>query len=80
MPLPPSEIHYLIRMKRTSVSELAKKWRVPLWDIYAVINRNSRVVHQHIREKLAAFLEVPVADIGREPRRPQPARRARKAA
>lgn len=70
MPLTPREIKRSLEDRETNASRWARENGFTAWQVRAVIHRNPEVVYPEIRKALAAFLGVPVSEVGREPRRP----------
>ena len=67
MALTPREIKRRIEdLGYDSVAQLAREWGETEWTLSAVINRNSRIVRQDMRERIAALIKVPVSEVGRD--------------
>jgi DNA-binding MurR/RpiR family transcriptional regulator len=72
MPLSATDIKVRILLNGDTIAGLARKWGTHQEAVSRVIHRRGYFVYPELREKLAKYLGVKVADVGREPLRPQP--------
>lgn len=75
MPPTPLEIKIEIMRRGDTIAGLARKWGCWDNDIHRVIQRTPGRALPEVRKRLARYLGVPVAEIGREAAR-KPKRRA----
>jgi len=74
MALSALEIKVEILKRGDTLAGLARKWNTTPEIVSRVVHRRYTFVYPEIRAKLAKYLGVPVAQVGREPQREKPAR------
>jgi ribosome-binding protein aMBF1 (putative translation factor) len=67
MALTATDIKKRLLEKGVSVAELARRWKTKREIVSRVIHRQGGVVYPDVRRKLAQYLGVSVAEVGREP-------------
>jgi hypothetical protein len=77
MPLTSLEIKIEIMKRGDTIASLARRWKCWDNDIHRVVQRTPGRALPEVRRKLARYLRVPIAEIGRDvERKPKKARAA----
>lgn len=79
-PLTPTEIKIAILERGDSIARLAERWHTTSAVLSRVIHRRGEYVYPDVRRKIARYLGVNVARVGREPNMDSPKSRYARAA
>jgi len=75
MPLSALDIKLEIMRRGDSIAGLARKWNTTPEILGRVIHRRWFFVYPEVRKRLARYLNVPVREVGQDPKRKRQAKR-----